>query len=104
MKVIVISVIGFVLGSFIGCYFIEPTYLNEIGRKYASCEIPDDVPKEYVWGPSVRWDCTLHGAYVNGDLQIIYPKNGDSTKCESIRYEGSDGEMYLCDFEKITAH
>jgi len=70
---------------------------------YSCLPIPDDVPKEYVWGPDVKWNCTLQSAYNDGKLIIVYPKNGDRKYCESIKYV-SGGDTILCDFEKMTSH
>lgn len=105
MKLIYFFAIGLLIGSIFSCYKIEEVCYSREGREYNMCGIvPEDVPLEYVWGPSVRWDCNLQSAYIRKELIIIYPDNLDSNKCESLMYISYSGDTVKCDFEKMAFH
>ena len=40
------------------------------------CEKPLDIPDTLGTGENVKWDCEWHGKYNNGDVKVVYNKDG----------------------------
>jgi hypothetical protein len=65
-----------VLFLFASCTFFENREPEVSYDKIYECAIPEDIPKTLHDGTKISWDCDWASSYRDGNVYVIYAKDG----------------------------